>query len=487
MKIIKKTTDRSPSENVVFMAQNTKVTQLSWHFIGIGGCGMSGLAQVLKQRGHTVTGSDVQSSEVTDKLITMGIKVSIGHCIDNITAQLDHIVISAAVKWTNPEVMQAKRIGIQIYKYAELLGHLSREIKTSAIAGTHGKSTTSGWLSYLLVKANVKPNFVIGADVAQLNGASSGAGSGDCLVVESCEYDRSFLNLSPFVATLLNIEADHLDYYSGLSEIMGAFSEFTNGIVSGGTLIGNGDDPNTVAIVNAYQGNSELYAINDKRALWKAKNLSYETGFGCFEIMRGDQSLGRVKLSLPGAHNVSNALAVAANAWHCGVPAEAIIFGLETFSGVGRRLSDKGEFSGVRVIDDYAHHPTEIKVTLEAIVNRYQPKRLWCVFQPHQHSRTRFLIDDFAVSFNCADFVLAADIYFVRDSEDMRKEINAETLIEKISQNGGNCLYLPHFDHIVDYLQGHLAPGDLVVTMGAGDVWKISDELICRLRRNSKI
>jgi len=487
MKIIKSNIKASPNDKMVFVAQGDNVTHLSWHFVGIGGCGMSGLAQVLKQRGHTVTGSDVQPSTITEKLIAMGIKVTIGHCVDNITAQSNHLVISAAIKSTNPEVIQAERIGIKIYKYAALLGHLSREIKTWAIAGTHGKSTTSGWLSYLLVKANLKPNFVIGADVAQLNGASSGAGSGDCLVVESCEYDRSFLNISPYIATLLNIEADHLDYYSGLNEIMGAFSEFTHGIISSGILIANGDDPNTVAIVNEYQNKSECYSIKDNSAFWVAKDLAYETGFGCFEIMRDTESLGRVKLSLPGKHNVSNALAVVANAWHCGVSAQDIIFGLQTFSGVGRRLSDKGEFSGVRIIDDYAHHPTEIKVTLDAIVNRYQPKRLWCVFQPHQHSRTRFLIDDFAMSFNCADFVIAADIYFVRDSDDMRKEINAETLIEKILQNGGNCLYLPHFDHIVDYLQGHLAPGDLVVTMGAGDVWKISDELICRLRRNSKI
>jgi UDP-N-acetylmuramate--alanine ligase len=436
-------------------------------------------------QGHKITGSDIQSSAVVERLGRRDIHVSIGHDGGNIPAYADCVVVSAAVKPDNPEYAEAVKRNLRICKYAEMLGELSRDMKTLAVAGTHGKSTTSGWLAYTLKRGGVDPSFVIGADVEQLGGGS-GPGRGVYLVAEACEYDRSFLNLRPYVAAILNIEADHLDYYSGLDEIVGAFADFGRRVKKDGLLVANGDDANVAAAVSAGGiGDDRVeYFSMSWAADWQACRLRYEDGHGCFDLTYRGERLGRVKLTLAGAHNVANSLAVAAMSRAAGLNGQQICDGLENFVGVGRRMSYKGEPAGVVVLDDYGHHPTEIRATLAAIAAAYKPRRLWCVFQPHQHSRTRFMLDDFARSFSQADVVLLPDIYFVRDSEQSRHEVNAGQLAEKINRNGREALYLGDFEKILQHLCRHSAPGDLVVTMGAGDIWKVADELICRLGTN---
>jgi len=464
--------------------RTTTIKSRTYHFVGIGGCGMSGLAAVLAQHGYRVTGSDMQSSEVVDRLGRQGIRVQVGHGVEHLPGQVDCLVVSAAVKGDNPEVLWAKERGIRICKYAEMLGELTREIRTLAVAGTHGKSTTSGWLAYMLKEAGRNPSFVIGAHVVQL-GSGSGAGIGEHLVVEACEYDRSFLNLQPWAAGILNIEEDHLDYYSGIAEIKNAFRDFAERVVPGGVVVANGDDVKVRETLDGVAVECEYYSVMGEGS-WQAVGIEYENGQGVFDLVYEGRKVERVKLTLAGTHNVCNALAVAALGRRAGLAEAEICQGLAGFTGVGRRMSYKGEVGGVVVVDDYGHHPTEIRVTLEAIRSKYQPKRLFCVFQPHQHSRTRFFLSEFALSFGKADVVLLPDIYFVRDSETMRAEITAGRLAERIAAEGGRAKYLGDFESILEYLCGEVKSGDVVVTMGAGDVWKLADEFVCRLGSDSQ-
>ena len=487
-------------EGVEFLRGDGKRAIRSYHFVGLGGCGMSGLAQVLAQKGHQITGSDSQSSEVTENLERAGIRVNIGHRAESVPRDVDCVVVSAAVPENNPEWLQAQEQGVQVYKYAQMLGELSRQMSTLAVAGTHGKSTTSGWLAYVLQQAGMEPSFVIGAEVGQLGGGS-GAGKGKHIVVEACEYDRSFLSLRPRVGAILNVELDHLDYYHDINDIVNAFGDFAGLISEDGLLVANGDDDNVVQALSLAGRRDadgalgaggttngptrcEYFSLEDKGD-WQVRKLRFEMGQGCFDLVYRGIRLESVKLTLAGVHNVANALAVAAMARSVGVSVEQICAGLEGFTGVDRRLSYKGNVQGVVVLDDYAHHPTEIQTTLEAIAAKYcrseRPGRLWCVFQPHQHSRTRFFLSEFASSFRWADIVLLPDIYFVRESEQLRREVNAGQLADRINENGGEARYMGEFDNIVNTLAREVQAGDVVVTMGAGDVWKVADELICRL------
>ena len=467
---------------VVSLREKTTQVELAYHFVGIGGCGMSGLAQVLARKGQIVSGSDMQASAVTDKLRELGVPVHIGHRIENLPEKIHCMVVSAAVQDDNPELAWAWKHHIRVLKYAELLGEISRDMHTLAISGTHGKSTSSGWLAYTLRQGDQDPSFVIGAEVEQLGGAS-GAGSSEHLVVEACEYDRSFLNLHPKAAAILNIERDHLDYYSGLDEIVQAFGQFAQIVADDGLIVANGSDDNMAEALAGIQTPYEIFSIEGP-AHWQAKNLEYERGRGRFDLVYQGRTLGRIRLELAGRHNVANALAVAALARHVDLSDQQICAGLEGFTGVARRMTLKGRVHGIVILDDYAHHPTEIKTTLEAIRAHYKPRKLWCVFQPHQHSRTRFLLQEFASSFGAADIILLPDIYFVRDSEALRREVNAAMLADRIVAEGGEARYLSDFDRIADQLCREAQAEDVIVTMGAGDVWKLADELVCRLGRD---
>jgi UDP-N-acetylmuramate--alanine ligase len=467
---------------VVSLRGTETQVKLAYHFVGIGGCGMSGLAQVLARKGQIVSGSDVQASTVTDTLEELGVQVHIGHGTENLPETIHCLVVSAAVQDDNPELVWAWKNNIRVLKYAEMLGQISRDMHTLAISGTHGKSTSSGWLAYMFKQADQEPSFVIGAEVDQLGGGS-GAGSSEYLVVEACEYDRSFLNLHPTAAAILNIERDHLDYYSGLDEIVQTFGEFAQKVADAGLIVANGADDNVAEALAGVQTPCEFFNI-DGPAQWQAQNLEYDLGRGCFDLVYQGRVLGWVQLALAGRHNVANALAVAALARHAGLSDQQICAGLAGFTGVGRRMTLKEQVNGIVIMDDYAHHPTEIKTTLEAIRSRYEPRKLWCVFQPHQHSRTRFLLQEFASSFGAADIILLPDIYFVRDSEALRQEVNAAMLAERIVAEGGEARYLGGFDRIAEELCREARAEDVIVTMGAGDVWKLADELVYRLGRD---
>jgi UDP-N-acetylmuramate--alanine ligase len=456
-----------------------------FHFIGAGGIGMSGLAKLLLKHKAVVAGSDQEATPVTDKLRQLGAGIKIGHSAGNLDPQTDAVVISAAITKDNPELKLARKKGCKIYKYAELLGELMACYDGIAVSGTHGKSTTSGWLIYVLKQAGLDPNFTIGADITQL-GSSSGTGDGSYFVAEACEYDRSFLNLKPGIGTILNIEQDHLDYYKDEQEIIDAFGEFALGTRENGILIANGTDSNVAKVIGKLPAGlrCETFGL-DKSCDFSAQNLQLNDGLYSFDIYHNARLLGKTEIALPGKHNVVNALAVVAMAINTGLDAGRVLELLPAFTGIDRRLTLKGRFGEIAVLDDYAHHPTEIRASLEAIRLRYRPRRLWCIFQPHQYSRTRFLLDDFAESFKLADITIVPEIYFVRDSQSAKKDVNSQMLVERMRANGTEAVFIDGFGRICDYLKGEVKAGDAVVTMGAGDIWKVADGYIQWLRAGS--
>ncbi len=456
-----------------------------FHLIGAGGIGMSGLAQLLMKNGAIVAGSDQMPSEVVAALRQAGADIRIGHSTENLSPETDAVVISAAIKEDNPELKQARQKGYKIQKYAEMLGELMSCYDGIAISGTHGKSTTSGWLVYCLQQAGFEANFIIGAKINQL-GSSSGVADSKYFVAEACEYDRSFLNLKPKIACILNIEQDHLDYYKDEDEIVEAFGEFALGIKPDGVVIANGQDANVAKITSQLGAAPGCQTFGlDENCNFHAENISLHDGLYAFDVYHNSDLLGATRISVPGTHNILNALAVVAIAVNAGLDCRKILGLLPEFTGMDRRLMLKGRFGETVVLDDYAHHPTEIRASLAAIRQRYQPRRLWCVFQPHQYSRTRFLLDDFAESFKLADVTIVPEIYFVRDSQVAKKEVNAQMLVERIRANRTQALFIDSFEAICDYLKRNVTSGDLVVTMGAGDIWKVADEYIQWLRKNS--
>ena len=448
------------------------------HMIGVGGCGMSGAAAVLRRRGAIVSGSDRASSAALLRLAEQGVHIRTGQCAENLPQQCDLVVYSAAIPESNPELQAARRRGCRVIKYAELLGLLMADRRGICVAGTHGKSTTSAMVTYVLREAGLDPSFVIGATVEQL-GSGSGVGEGEAFVVEACEYDRSFLNLRPRTAVILNIEEDHLDYYSGLEEIVESFSAFAGLLPPDGLLLVNGEDRNAMRVAERAPATVETFGFHGTD--WQAEITGTAHGRMRFNMHYRGELLAEVMPAIPGRHNVANALAAAAVCYHHGVDPQTIAKALGRFRGAHRRLTLRGQVRGVSVVDDYAHHPTEIQATLRAARDFYTPTRMYVVFQPHQHSRTRFLLSDFARSFGAADVVVVPDIYFVRDSAAEQDLVSAIDLVRQIHLNGGEARYEPDFDRIVEMLCAEAAGGDLVITMGAGDVWRIADRLVSRL------
>jgi len=464
------------SGTAVSAVARLELTHKRFHFIGAGGVGMSGLAHLLMQNSALVSGSDQTPTEVTEKLRRAGADIRIGHTAENLGPQTNAVVVSAAIRSDNPELKLARERGLKVYKYAEMLGELMDCYEGIAISGTHGKSTTSGWLAYLLKQAGVDVNFIIGAGINQL-GCSSGVGTSRLFVAEACEYDRSFLNLKPRIACILNIEQDHLDYYSDEDEIVEAFGDFAQGTKPGGVIIANGQDANVARILSDSRldlAPCETFGL-DENCNFYAKNVKLRNGLNSFDVYRDGTYLGPAKISVPGVHNIYNALAVVATATHAGLDPDKILRLLPSFTGMDRRIMLKGQIGDITILDDYAHHPTEIRASLAAIRQRYQPRRIWCIFQPHQYSRTRFLLDDFAESFKLADVTIVPEIYFVRDSESTKREVNAQILVDKMRSNGTQALFIEGFGAICDYLKANVNSGELVVTMGAGDIWKVAD------------
>ncbi len=472
----------------------TPFTDKHVHFVGIGGSGMSGLAHMLINFGARVSGTDRTPSAVTRRLSEVGASVSYDQSAAVLPDGTDMVVHSAAVKEDHPELAAARSRGCEILKYAAMLGRVMTLKHGVAIAGTHGKSTTTAMTAHVLLAAGKDPSFVVGATCPQLGG-SARSGKGDAFIVEACEYDRSFHNLHPRVGVVLNIEEDHLDYYKDLDEINASFHKFLSQVDPAGVAIVAAADKNCALATRNIEANVETYGI-DVPADWQATGIRRFQGKAHFQVSYKGKKLGRLALSIAGRHNVGNATVAAAIATHCGVPWEQVAAAVESFRGADRRSQVLGVLplpareaeAPVTLMDDYGHHPTEIRATLEALREHYRPQRLICVFQPHQHSRTRFLLDDFARSFSHADLTIVPDIYFVRDSEADRKAVSSQMLVERIraaaQAEGGrqDALYLSTFGEIGEYLLSHMQPGDLVVSMGAGPVWEVTNELVRRIR-----
>ena len=446
------------------------------HLIGAGGSGMRALAQVLLDRGACVTGSDTSSGGVLDRLSAQGATIHLSQRGENITDNCETVVYSAAIDEQNPELIAAKQRGVEVLKYAQMLGRLMSEKIGIAISGTHGKSTTSAMVSYVLSQGGADPSYIIGATVEQLGGPC-GVGKGDHFVAEACEFDRSFLNLNPKYAAILNIEEDHLDCYRDIDAIIQAFRAFAAGIQPGGVLVCNGEDRNVIEATHEANCDVETFGLTEP-CMWCGVDVVTEGGLVSMTVNKSGQPFGRFTVPLPGLHNAYNSLAGIALLYHAGLEPEKILRNLESFKGVKRRMTLKHSDSEVTVVDDFAHHPTEIQATLRALVNYHKPRRVICVFQPHQHSRTRFLLKDFAQSFALADEVIVPDIFFVRDSEQEKDHISSKDLVAQIRLRGGVAIYLKTFEMIVEYLKGVFEPGDLVITMGAGNIWEVADEFV---------
>lgn len=456
--------------------QASRFTGKRIHFIGVGGSGMSGLARMLLDAGAIVSGSEVNLNEQTFELTKRGAKISRDQIGELLSKEIDLVVRTAAVPDTNREFVAARSYGIKSIKYAEMLGQLMAERFGIAVAGTHGKSTTTAMIAWALFKCDADPSFVVGGTVPQLGGGSR-SGKGDVFVAEACEYDRSFHNLRPRVAIITNIEADHLDCYKNLDDIIASFRHFVGIVPPDGRIITLGNDRNVAWTVSGAKTPVELVGIGEGFT-WSIEPTGIENGCHAGEVKFNGRHACTVRLNVPGLHNLLNATMAVAACHAYGVTPQKAADALVEFKGVDRRMMEVGAFNGARVVDDYGHHPTEIRATLGALRERYQPSRLFCVFQPHQHSRTRFLLEEFAESFKAADETLVPDIYFVRDSESEKQRVSSRDLVQRITGSGQRAQHLSDFGAIVEYLRANLRDGDLVVTMGAGNVWEIGRDLV---------
>ncbi|MCO6436949.1 MAG: UDP-N-acetylmuramate--L-alanine ligase [Phycisphaerae bacterium] len=457
------------------------VDGLHVHMIGIGGCGMSGAARILLGLGGRVSGSDMTPFDGMGELVAQGATVHIGHAAAHLPDTASLVVISAAIPYDNPELLYARERELPVLKYAELLGIVMDQLEGVAVAGTHGKTTTTAMCAHLFRTSGLDPSFVFGATSVQLGGGS-GLGKGPHLVAESCEFDRSFLHLRPRLATILNIEPDHLDCYRDIDDIVDAFGTFASHIRPDGILLIHDADARAHDAARRARVRVETFGFTAD-ADWRAVDPAANCGCYSFEIHHRGRRLLQARLAVAGKHNVLNALAAAALAHHAGAAVEPIAEGLSSFAGVHRRMTLRGKGAGVIIVDDYAHHPTEIRATLEAARGQYQPRRLWVVFQPHQYARTKHFMDEFAGSFGLADEIIIPDVYGARETDRAVLSQGSEELVFRILLRGGHACYMSSLNQAIEHLIKNVTEGDLVMTMGAGDVWKVADELVARICR----
>lgn len=446
------------------------------YFVGIGGISMSGLAELLFREGFNVSGSDRNSSDLTRALEAKGITVYYGENSSHITADIDCAVLTSAVKDTNLEFQAIREKGIPWLSRAELLGQLMKNYEVSiAVSGTHGKTTTTSMISEILLHAGTDPTLSIGG-ILKTIGGNIRIGGSRYFVAEACEYTNSFLSLSPTIGMILNIEEDHLDFFKDLAHIRRSFRQFAELIPPEGCLIINADIPDYEEISKGLPCRVITYSAGNVPADYCPEQISYdELGMPSFVLRGLDGGTQSFRLQVPGLHNVSNAAASIALADCLSVEREVTAEALAAFAGTARRFEHKGSVGGVTIIDDYAHHPTEITATLSA-AKKYPHKTLWCVFQPHTYSRTKALLKDFAKALSLADKVVLADIFAARETDSLG--ISSENLRDEIKALGHDCYYFPSFDEIENFLLENCINGDLLITMGAGDVLKVGESLL---------
>ncbi len=444
------------------------------HFIGIGGISMSGLAELLLDSGFTVQGSDSRKSALTDSLETMGAKIFIGQRACNITDDLQLVVYTAAIHPDNPEYMAAADRKIPMLTRAELLGQIMRNYDTPiAISGTHGKTTTTSMISQILLDAELDPTLAIGGVMQAIHG-NMRIGKSGYFVTEACEYTNSFLSFYPRISLILNIEEDHLDFFKDIHDIRNSFHRFAKLLPEDGTLIINGDIDNLRELTDDLACRVVTYGLQNT-CQYYASDITYqENGCGSFTIHTPDQAFP-VTLSVPGEHNIQNAVAAAALATLLHIEPGRIADSLSRFCNADRRFQYKGSIGGVTIIDDYSHHPTEIRAALNTAL-RCRHNRLWCIFQPHTYTRTRNFFDAFAEALALADHVVLADIYAARETDTLG--VSSRMLAEKITSLGTPADYFPTFDEIENFILQNCSSGDLLITMGAGDIVKVGEKLL---------
>ncbi len=442
------------------------------HFIGIGGISMSGLAEILLQKGFTVSGSDNGKSSLTQILEEKGARVFYGQKAANIIDGIDCVVYTAAIKASNPELVQARNLGLPLLTRAELLGQLMKNYALPiAVSGTHGKTTTTSMLSHVLLEGNLDPTISVGG-ILKAIGGNIRVGNGNVFLTEACEYTNSFLQFFPKIGVILNIEEDHMDYFKDLDDIRHSFRRFAALLPSDGTLVINTDIENYEYVHDGLDCKVVTYGQTTDSDYF-AENISYdELGNASFDVYKKGSLFGRISLSVPGKHNVSNALATIATADAVDVPFDVIARGLSSFKGTNRRFEYKGIKGGVTVIDDYAHHPTEIRATLTAAEN-YPHKQLWCVFQPHTYTRTKAFFHEFAEALSLADHLVLADIFAARETDDLG--ISSKDLADEICRLGTDAHYFSSFEDINEFLKTSCLEGDVLITMGAGNVVNIGE------------
>ncbi len=442
------------------------------HFIGIGGSGMSPLAEILHAKGYTLTGSDNNESDNITRLRGLGIAITMGHKADNIQGA-DMVVYTAAIPADNPELTAAKEQGLPLVERAILLGWITRQFgNTVAVAGTHGKTTSTSMLCQVLLDGGTDPSIFIGGRLPAIN-ANGHAGTNDTMVCEACEFKDHYLEMTPAISIILNVDADHLDYFGDLEGVVRSFAAFA--AKTTGHIIYNADDKNTRRAVAAVPTEKLISYGTDDDCDWQAKNIRTVDGsYGLYDLYHQGQFLGEIRLGVPGGHNVGNSLGVAAAAHLCGMSYRQIAAGIAAFRGAGRRFEFLGTHGGVTVADDYAHHPTEITATLEA-AKKLPYHQVWAIFQPFTFSRTARHLDDFATALSLADHTVVSDIMGSREKNEWN--VHATDITDKMD----NGTYLATFPEIADYIAGRVQPGDLVITMGGGDVYKCARMIIKRL------
>ncbi|WP_457651727.1 UDP-N-acetylmuramate--L-alanine ligase [Rhodocaloribacter sp.] len=450
------------------------------HMVGIGGIGMSSIAEVLLSRGYRVTGSDLKKSDVTDRLETLGAVIHEGHAAEQV-GDAGVVVHSSAVDPArNPETLEATRRGIPLIPRAVMLGELMRMKFGIGIAGTHGKTTTTSMTGLVVAEGGFDPTIIVGGKVAVFD-SNAVAGEGDVIVIEADEYDRTFLRLTPSLAVVTNIEAEHLDIYADLDDLMDAFVRYANSVPFFGAAILCLDDPNVQAVVSRIDRRVVTYGLA-RQADVRAENLAHEGLTTRFDVIAGDEALGTVALRVPGTFNVQNALAAVAVGLELEIPFESIRAALAKYSGVHRRFEPVGEAGGVLVIDDYAHHPTEVRATLEAATAAFPDRRIVAVFQPHLYSRTRDFKEDFARAFFNADTLVVMDVYGAR--EEPEPGVTGSLVADLAKRFGHRDVHdVPDKAAMPAYVAALARPGDVIITLGAGDVWRYGRKLLTALQK----
>ena len=446
------------------------------YFMGIGGISMSGFAELLHSIGFTISGSDSKESKITKHLETIGINIIYGQRAENITKNIDLVVFTAAISENNPEFMAAKELGIPMISRAEMVGQVMKNYETPiAISGTHGKTTTTSMVSHIFLAAEKDPTISVGGILKAIDGNLRIGKSGN-FITEACEYTNSFLSFFPKISVILNIEEDHMDFFKDINDIRASFTKFAHRLPEDGTLIINGEIDNHEEITKDLTCKVITYGFDREKDYFAADNIEFDKdGFGSYDLYINNTFKKRIQLSVVGRHNISNSMAALAVAYTTGIPIETAEEGLAEFRGTDRRFQLKGKREGVTIIDDYAHHPTEIKATLQA-AKRYPANSIWCVFQPHTYTRTKAFLPEFAETLSLADHVVLTDIYAAREVDP--GDISSRNILELLKEKGTDAYYFSSFSEIESFLLEKCTNGDLLITMGAGDVVSIGESLL---------